>query len=147
MDKSNLDDILKDPKNKSQKQEKNDKKVKIVDLGESEKFKKLFLNEEQNEEVKEKSTNLEENNKTNAPKNIVEGISNKILANNSTTPVPIRPHGSIPSLVKISTESGWPVNLKYNVCNRIIAEDILSSQEIMFLDIDATLLEGNQIEI
>ena len=74
-EKSNLDEILKDPKNKSQKQEKNDKKVKIVDLGESEKFKKLILNEEQNEEVKEKPTNMEENNKTTAPKNIVESFN------------------------------------------------------------------------
>jgi hypothetical protein len=46
--------------------------------------------------------------------------------------VPIRPQGSTPSFVNNITDSGWAVNLKYNVFNKIIAAVILSNHDILF---------------
>jgi hypothetical protein len=42
----------------------------------------------------------------NAPTITVAGINKRILANNSITPVPIRPQGSTPNFVNSSTDSG-----------------------------------------
>jgi hypothetical protein len=56
-----------------------------------------------------------------APNHAVVLTSNKNAAMSSMTPTEILPHGSMPTVVKIYTDSGEPVNLKYNVCNRMIA--------------------------
>src|SRR5690242_4329102 len=56
-----------------------------------------------------------------APQVTVLGVSNSTDAINSTTPDPIRPHGSNPSVLKMYTDSSAPLNLKNNVCNRINA--------------------------
>lgn len=67
-------------------------------------------------------------NPINAPGKVVRGIKIRIEAINSKTPVPIRPHGSIPSVVNNFTDSGCAVNLKYSVCSRITAAMILRPQ-------------------
>lgn len=46
-----------------------------------------------------------------APIELDPGTNKRIAAINSKTPVPILPQGSIPSFVKIKTDSGAPVNL------------------------------------
>lgn len=56
-----------------------------------------------------------------APIKVVRGINMSIEAINSPTPVPIRPQGSMPSVVNNCTDSGCAVNLKYSVCNIIKA--------------------------
>ena len=62
-----------------------------------------------------------------APINVVRGININMEANNSPTPVPILPHGSMPSFVNNSTDSGCAVNLKYRVCSRINAATSLNA--------------------
>ncbi len=64
----------------------------------------------------------------NAPIKVVRGIKSKKAVINSAMPVPILPQGSIPKAVNNSTDSGCTVNLKYNVCSKIIAAIIRHSQ-------------------
>ncbi len=52
-----------------------------------------------------------------APIKVVLGINMSTEAINSPMPVPIRPQGSMPSVVNNWTDSGCAVNLKYSVCN------------------------------
>ncbi len=63
-----------------------------------------------------------------APNSVVRGIKISIDATSSATPVPILPHGSMPSIVNNSTDSGFAVNLKYKVCSRMTAATIFKSQ-------------------
>lgn len=70
---------------------------------------------------------------SNAPIKTVAGISNKILAHNSMIPVPILPQGSTPNFVNNSTDSGCAVNLKYNVCKRMMAAVSLKSHDKIVL--------------
>jgi hypothetical protein len=56
-----------------------------------------------------------------APNQAVRGITIKIPVISSAIPMPIRPTGSKPTLVKMATLSGAAVNLNRKVCIKIIA--------------------------
>src|SRR6185295_3612508 len=56
-----------------------------------------------------------------APYGANAGTNNKADATSSTTPEPMRPQGSTPSVLKIKTDSSAPVNLKNNVWSRMPA--------------------------
>ena len=69
-----------------------------------------------------------------APIKVVLGINMSTEAINSPMPVPIRPQGSMPSLVNNWTDSGCAVNLKYNVCNIMKAATSLNAHvKIVFV--------------
>ena len=67
-----------------------------------------------------------------APNQLNLGISKKIAANNSVIPEAYLPNGSKPTVSKMYMLSGAPVNLKNNVCSKIPAATILSTQNKMF---------------
>ena len=56
-----------------------------------------------------------------APKTTVRGVNSSAEAISSMIPLPMRPHGSAPSVLKIYTDSGAPLNLKNRVCSRMTA--------------------------
>lgn len=67
-----------------------------------------------------------------APNQLNLGIRRKIAANNSVIPEAYLPNGSKPTVSKMYMLSGAPVNLKNNVCSKIPAATILSTQNKMF---------------
>ena len=69
-----------------------------------------------------------------APSHVVRGISSSDAAINSAIPVPILPHGSMPILEKIYTDSGDAENLKNKVCNKITAATRRKSQVAIALN-------------
>src|SRR5712691_4482707 len=62
------------------------------------------------------------------PRHVNRGVRIRIAASSSTTPDPMRPHGSAPTFGKRETDSGAAVNLKKRVCSRMIAAVILRTQ-------------------
>lgn len=58
---------------------------------------------------------------SNEPAQTVAGINMRIVEINSSTPTPILPHGSMPIVEKINTDSSEAVNLKYSVCTMMMA--------------------------
>jgi hypothetical protein len=65
-----------------------------------------------------------------------------MAAINSITPLPIRPHGSIPSLENIYTDSSDAENLKKSVCNIMSAGNNLSAQIPIVFQLMVILLIG-----
>ena len=63
-----------------------------------------------------------------APNATVRGVNRSTEAISSTMPLPMRPQGSAPSVLKIYTDSGAPVNLKKSVCSRMTAATSRRSQ-------------------
>ena len=66
-----------------------------------------------------------------APNQLNLGINKKIAATNSEIPEAYLPNGSKPTVSKMYMLSGAPVNLKNNVCSKIPAATILSTQNRM----------------
>ncbi len=66
-----------------------------------------------------------------APNQLNLGINKKIAATNSVIPEAYLPNGSKPTVSKMYMLSGAPVNLKNNVCSKIPAATILSTQNRM----------------
>lgn len=62
------------------------------------------------------------------PNQINAGTKRRMDATNSITPTAMRPHGSMPTVEKIKTDSSEPVNLKYKVCSIINAATMRAIQ-------------------
>jgi len=84
---------------------------------------------------------------SNAPSIVVRGIKSKTAVINSAMPVQILPHGSMPNFVNNSTDSGWAVNLKYNVCSNITAAIMRSSQIKIVLTIIGNIINIIAIQL